>query len=126
MSYAIKNLNDVKNVAPDFGLDDGFEARFPREELDAEQVGFAHYRIEPGKKAPAHRHDDAEEVYVILSGGGKAKLDDEIVDVKAMDVLRVAPAVARSFESGPDGVELLVFGARHEGDGAFIEGDFWA
>jgi mannose-6-phosphate isomerase-like protein (cupin superfamily) len=66
-------------------------------------------------RAPfGHRHNKQEEIYVILGGSGRAKLDDELVDLKPMDALRVSPEVTRAFEAGPDGLELLAFGS---GDG---------
>jgi hypothetical protein len=42
-----------------------------------------------------------------------------------MDAIRVAAEVARAFEAGPDGLELLVFGPHHEKDGEVLEEDFW-
>jgi hypothetical protein len=41
------------------------------------------------------------------------------------DALRVAPGVIRAFEAGSDGVELLAFGPRHEGDGEVIQ-NWWS
>lgn len=122
-SYTLKNLMDVKDGAPGFGLGDVQEARFPSKDLATQQVGLSHQRIKPGVRVPfAHRHDEAEEVYVVLAGSGRVKLDDEIVELDAMDALRVAPRVTRSFEAGPDGLDLLVFGQHHEKDGEVIQG----
>jgi mannose-6-phosphate isomerase-like protein (cupin superfamily) len=125
-SYTLKNLMDVKDGAPGFGLGDVQEARFPSKDLATQQVGLSHQRIKPGVRVPfAHRHDEAEEVYVVLAGSGRVKLDDEIVELDAMDALRVAPPVTRSFEAGPDGLDLLVFGQHHEKDGEIIQG-WWS
>lgn len=125
MSYTIKNLHDVEDSAQRFGLSDTQEARFPREDLGAETIGLAYHVVRPGKRqAFAHRHHDAEEVYVVLSGAGRLKLDDDVVEIHTMDAIRVAPRVARSFEAGSDGLALLAFGPRHEGDGEMIQ-DFW-
>jgi mannose-6-phosphate isomerase-like protein (cupin superfamily) len=60
----------------------------------------------------------------VLAGSGRVKLDDEIVEIEALDAIRVAPGVTRQFEAGSDGIELLAFGQRHEGDGALVE-DWW-
>ena len=126
MSYAIKNLREVKDSAPEFGFSERQEARFPREDLGCETVGFAFHRVKPGKRQGfAHRHENAEEVYVVLSGAGRIKLDDDVRDIAPMDAIRVAPAVARAFEAGDDGLEILAFGPRHEGDGELIRDDFW-
>jgi quercetin dioxygenase-like cupin family protein len=125
MSYAIRNLRDVEDIAPKFGFDTVQESRFPRRDLGAEQTGLAYHRIKPGQRGGAHRHEDAEEVYVVVAGGGRVKLDDEVVELHPLDALRVAPQVARAFEAGPDGLDLLAFGPRHEGDGEFLRGEFW-
>jgi mannose-6-phosphate isomerase-like protein (cupin superfamily) len=127
MSYTIKNLTEVDDMAPRFGFDEVQEARFPREDLDSETVGLAFHRVKPGcRQAFAHRHEQAEEVYVVLSGRGRMKLDDDIIDVQPMDAIRVAPNVWRAFEAQGDGLELLVFGPRHEKDGEVLREDFWA
>ena len=121
--YTLKNLAAVDDAAARFGYGDTHESRFATNDLDAERTGVSYHRIKPGKRQPfAHRHDQAEEVYVVLAGSGRVKLDDEVVDVAALDAIRVAPAVTRNFEAGPDGLELLAVGARHEGDGEVIPG----
>jgi mannose-6-phosphate isomerase-like protein (cupin superfamily) len=127
MDYAIKNLRDVKDLAPKFGFSEVQEARFPREDLNAETVGLAFHRVKAGKRqAFAHRHQDAEEIYVILSGTGRIKLNDEIQEVGPLDAIRVAPNVARAFEANPEAtLELLAFGPRHAGDGEILREDFW-
>lgn len=122
-SHAKLNLLDVEDQAVGYGLGDTQEARFPFEAIGAQRTGFGHQRVLPGKRqAFAHRHDEAEEIYVVLSGSGRVKLDDEIVELRALDALRVAPKVTRQFEGGPDGIEFLSFGARHQGDGEMITG----
>jgi mannose-6-phosphate isomerase-like protein (cupin superfamily) len=127
MTYTIKNLRQTEDHAPKFGLSDMGEAHFPREELQAQTIGLAYHVVKPGKRQSfAHRHEEAEEVYVVLSGGGRVKLDAELQDLRAMDALRVSPKVARSFEAGPEGMELLVFGPRHAGDGEILQEDFWS
>jgi hypothetical protein len=51
-----------------------------RTALAAERTGVSFFRLLPGKRSPfTHRHTDAEEVYVILSGTGRVKLDDEVL-----------------------------------------------
>jgi len=125
-TYAIKNLRDVEDVAARFGFSEVQESRFPREDLGCEETGMAFHRVKPGKRqAFAHRHDKAEEVYVVVGGRGRIKLDDEIRDIGPLDAVRVAPAVARSFEAGDEGLELLAFGPRHAGDGEILRDDFW-
>jgi mannose-6-phosphate isomerase-like protein (cupin superfamily) len=126
MSYTIKNLRDVTDSAPQFGFADKQEARFAHGELDAETIGFSYHVVKPGKRqAFAHRHEDAEEVYVVLSGSGRVKLDDDVNEIAALDAIRIAPPVLRAFEAGDDGLALLVFGPRHEGDGELVHDDVW-
>ena len=126
MSYTIKNLREVEDMAAAGGFGDNQEARFAHGELDAEQTGVSLQLVKPGKRhAFAHRHKQAEEVYVVLSGSGRVKLDDEIVEVGAMDAIRIAPHVTRAFEAGPDGLELLVFGPRAQGDAEIVQDFSW-
>jgi mannose-6-phosphate isomerase-like protein (cupin superfamily) len=125
MDYVIKNLRDVEDMAPKFGFDAVQEARFPWRDLGAERTGLALLRVKPGQRqAFAHRHEEAEEIYVVIAGSGRIKLDDDIQNVRPLDAIRIAPGVARSVEGGPDGIEYLAFGPHHEGDGETIE-DFW-
>ena len=124
--FTLKNLAEVDDSAPRFGYAEVQEARFAKDELDAEQTGVSYQRVKPGKRqAFAHRHDRAEEVYVVLGGSGQAKLDDQIVDLRALDALRVAPGVTRAFQAGQDGLELLAFGPRNDGDGDVLPG-WWS
>ena len=124
-SYTLKRLTDVEDSAPKFGFADVQEARFANDDLETEHTGVSHHRVKASERQGfAHRHDDAEEVYVVLAGSGRVKLDDEILAIEALDAIRVAPAVTRQFEAGPDGIELLAFGPLHEGDGELIK-DWW-
>src|SRR3954468_23910443 len=117
MSHTKKNLRDVEDSAVKFGLSDDQEARFPRRDLAAEQTGITYLVIKPGRReAFAHRHREAEEIYVVLAGSGRVKLDDELVDLIELDAVRVGPGVARQFEAGRNGLELLILGAHVEGD----------
>jgi mannose-6-phosphate isomerase-like protein (cupin superfamily) len=125
-SYTLKRLTDVEDSAPRFGLDKVQEARFAKDDLEAEHTGVSHHRLKAGKRQGfGHKHDQAEEVYVVLAGSGRVKLAEEIIAIEALDALRVAPGVIRAFEAGPDGLELLAFGTRHDGDGEVIPG-WWA
>lgn len=123
--YTAAKLTDVKDSAPGFGLGEFQQARFANDDLETEHTGCAYVRIEANARPPfGHRHEQAEEVYVVISGSGRIKLDDEVLDVEGLDAIRVAPAVTRAFEAGPDGLELLAFGPRHEGDGEVLE-NWW-
>ncbi|HYJ21394.1 MAG TPA: cupin domain-containing protein [Solirubrobacterales bacterium] len=123
LPFTHKKLTDVKDSAPEFGLDEVQEARFANKDLDAEKTGLSHYRLKPGRRTPfGHKHDEAEEVYVVIRGSGRMKLDDEIIEVETLDAIRVSPEVIRAFEAGDDGIEVLAMGPRHDGDGEVIQG----
>jgi mannose-6-phosphate isomerase-like protein (cupin superfamily) len=124
--YTHKKLEDVKDSAPEFGIDEGMEARFAKKDLDAEQTGVSHHRLAAGKRQPfGHKHEDAEEVYVVITGSGRVKLDDDIVEIETLDAIRVSPGVTRAFEAGSDGLEVLAVGPRRDGDGEVIPG-WWS
>jgi mannose-6-phosphate isomerase-like protein (cupin superfamily) len=124
--YTLKKLTDVEDSAPGFGFAEVQEARFAKNDLETEQTGVSHQRLKPGKRqAFGHKHEKAEEVYVVMTGSGRVKLDDEILDIETLDAIRVSPGVIRAFEAGPQGIELLAFGPRRDGDGKTLSG-WWA
>ena len=126
MSYAIKNLREVEDVAAGAGFGDTQESRFAHGDLGAESTGVSYQVVKPGKRhAFAHRHKQAEEIYVVLSGSGRIKLDDDLVDVGPLDAVRIAPEVTRAFEAGREGLELLVFGPRYQGDAEIVRDFSW-
>ena len=119
--YTRKKLTDVDDSAVKGGFSEVQEARFATKDLDAEHTGVSHHRVKPGKRqAFAHKHDDAEEVYVVLAGSGRMKLDDDVIEITELDAIRVSPGVTRTFEGGTNGLEVLAFGPRHEGDGEIL------
>jgi mannose-6-phosphate isomerase-like protein (cupin superfamily) len=80
--------------------------------LELERSGVSYFRIAPDFRTPfGHRHTEQEEVYVVLSGGGRIKVDDEVVELAAWDAIRVAPGVMHTLEAGPDGLEYIAVGA---------------
>ena len=119
------SLAAVDDVAPANGFGDRWEAHVARESRGAVGTGVTLFRLLPGKRSPfTHRHTDAEEIYVVLSGSGRVKLDDAILDVGPLDAIRVAAATARAFEAGQEGLEFLAFGPHRPGDGEPVE-DAW-
>jgi mannose-6-phosphate isomerase-like protein (cupin superfamily) len=124
-SHAIVNIKELEDMAVKFGMSPNVEARFGRKATDAKLGGFSYQRLAPSFQQPfGHRHREQEEFYIVLSGGGRVKLDDETKEIRPFDAIRVAPEPARGFEAGPDGLELLVFGAGESGDAEVIE-SFW-
>ena len=115
-AYTIRNLKEIEDQAPRFGLSPGLEARFAREPLGCERSGLSYQRFAPNYRSPfAHRHGEQEEIYVLLKGGGRMKLEDDVVELRPWDAVRVAKETMRSFEAGADGAELIVFGAGSSG-----------
>jgi mannose-6-phosphate isomerase-like protein (cupin superfamily) len=126
--YTKVNLKaDVDDQAPHFGLEGKLEARMARVPLELESSGVSYQRLEPNFRLPfGHTHKTQEEVYVLISGGARAKLGDEIVDLRPFDALRVHKDTLRSFEAGPEGAEMIAIGAPHTGPGdAEVVQDWW-
>ena len=118
-------MADVEDSAAERG--DDLEARFARKHLDSEHLGVTYFRYAPGFRSPiGHSHREQEEAYVVVSGSGRMRLDDDVVELAQWDVVRVAPSVVRGFEGGPGGLVLIAIGAdRPEGgDGVRVE-DWW-
>jgi quinol monooxygenase YgiN/quercetin dioxygenase-like cupin family protein len=123
--YTLVNLEDVEDMAKRFGFGEQGEARFANRPLGTLRTGVSHQRLRAGvRQAFGHRHQHAEEVFVVLAGAGRVRIDDEIRDVRPLDAIRIAPGSARAFEAGPDGLEFVVFGPHHTGD-AVMDPDFW-
>jgi mannose-6-phosphate isomerase-like protein (cupin superfamily) len=124
--WSIVNLKaDVDNSAERFGLAPDLEARFARNPLGLEGGGFSYQKLAPDFRAPTgHRHQGQEEVYVVVAGSGRVKLNDEVRELQQWDAVRVPPGVARGFASGPDGLELLAIGFGEGGDAEMLQ-DFW-
>ncbi len=115
--YTIKNLKDVEDSAPKFGMAPALEARFAREELGLEQSGVSYLHLAPDARVPfGHKHSEQEELYVVVDGSGRIKLDDDIVDLRQWDAVRIPPGTMRCPEAGPDGIELVLFGAPNTGN----------
>ena len=124
--YTVKNLADVEDAAVKGGFSENQEAHFAGSDLDLEVLGVSYQIVNPGKRhAFGHLHREVEEVYVVLSGTGTCKLDDEEIDVKRLDALRVGPSVARGFAADGEALELLVFSPSAPGDAELVA-DFFS
>lgn len=116
--YTLKNLKQVENMAEKHGMGEGLEARFASKELGLERLGMSYQRLAPSFRIPfGHHHAQQEEVYVVVGGSGRIKLEDEIVELEPWDAIRVPKDTTRNFEAGPDGIEFLAFGAPATGPG---------
>jgi mannose-6-phosphate isomerase-like protein (cupin superfamily) len=116
--YTKKNLKgDVSDVAEKHGLAPNLEARFGSGDLGLEKLAFSYQRLAPNFRQPfGHQHEEQEEVYVFISGSGRMKVDDEVIEIEQWDAVRVPPEAMRGVEAGEDGLELLAIGAPHVGD----------
>jgi mannose-6-phosphate isomerase-like protein (cupin superfamily) len=122
--YTIKNLKEVDDSATDTPE---VEARFGRKHLDSEHLGVSYFRYGPGfRSRTGHSHREQEEAYVVVGGSGRIRLNDEIVELRQWDVVRIAPSTVRALAGGPDGLEIIAVGAdRPEGgDGVTVQ-DWW-
>lgn len=118
------NFQDLEDRSPS---DAPMQWRLARNALRSPELGVSRFTYEPGARMPfGHRHREQEEAYVVVGGSGRAKLDDEIIEIVVWDVLRVAPPVMRAFEAGPDGLDLICIGGRKpkRGDTERLP-DFW-
>jgi quercetin dioxygenase-like cupin family protein len=107
--YAIVNLLEIDDTVE--GRVPGLEGRFGRKLLGSRDLGVSHWRYAPDTRNPVgHSHREQEEAYVVVAGSGRVLLDDEVREIRQWDVVRIAPAVVRAFESGPDGLELIAVG----------------
>lgn len=123
--YAQINFDDVEDMYARYGMQDHGQSRYLREEVGAESIGVSLYALNAGRRTGfAHRHERVEEMYIVLAGSGRMKIDDDIVELRERDVVRVGPRSIRDFEAGPDGLELLAMGAHAAGDGETIE-NWW-
>jgi quercetin dioxygenase-like cupin family protein len=123
-NWTKKNFNALRDVSPP-GV--AMQWRFARTALESPELGVSRFTYEPGARMPwGHRHHHQEEVYVVVAGSGRAKLDDEVIELDTWDVLRVAPVVIRSFEAGPDGLDVICIGGRKPaGPDSERYPDFW-
>ena len=127
MPFTHRNLKDLEDVGSRFDGAPDLEFRLATEALELERSGLSYQRVPPGYRFPyGHTHKTQEEVYVVLRGSGRMKLDDEVVELRTWDTIRVPPEVARQIEAGPDGIEFLAYGApRTEagmGDAEMLQG----
>jgi mannose-6-phosphate isomerase-like protein (cupin superfamily) len=124
--YKLTNLNEVEDSAAKFGFGHVGEARFANSDLGTEQTGVSVHRLKPdARQAFGHRHEEAEEVYVVLGGSGRVKLDDDVVELRDRDAIRISAGVMHALEAGPEGLEVLAFGPLRTDDRGEMVTDWW-
>jgi mannose-6-phosphate isomerase-like protein (cupin superfamily) len=120
--FTVVNLLEVEDSVGERAP--GVQGRFGRKHLDSRDLGVSHFRYAPNVRSPmAHSHREQEEAYVVVAGSGRILLDEEVHDVGMWDVVRVAPDVARAFEAGPDGLDVIAVGGPKPdgGDGVMAD-----
>jgi mannose-6-phosphate isomerase-like protein (cupin superfamily) len=125
--YTKTNLrSDVENASPKFGMPPELEARFARGPIEGKTLGLSLMKLAPNFRIPfGHKHSGQEEVYVVVRGSARVKVEDEIVEVGEWDALRIDMDTMRNVEAGPDGVEFLAFGAGDDPRDAEMAPDWW-
>ena len=120
--HTVVNLKEIEDAAVTFGMPPGISSRFARSALGLQKSGVTLFEMAPDFALPfAHRHRDQEETYIVLRGGGAVVFEDEEVAVGEWDAIRIPPEAARSFKAGPDGAQLLAFGAGEQGDAEMVQ-----
>ncbi len=116
--YTHLNLRDVEDQAPKFGVSPDLEFRMARVALGLENSGLSYLRVAPAFRMPfGHKHKNQEEIYVLLNGSARMKIEDEVRDLKPWDAVRVHKDTMRSIEAGDEGAEFIVVGAPNTGPG---------
>jgi len=126
--YTALQLDEVEDQGPNIGLPSDFQLRMARVPLGCEKSGISYMKLGPGRRTPiGHNHKQQEEIFVLITGSGRMKLDDDIVELKPWTAVRIAPETMRAFESGPEGAELIAIGAPNTGpgDGNIVD-DWWS
>jgi mannose-6-phosphate isomerase-like protein (cupin superfamily) len=127
--YSVQRLNEVENQGLKFGIDpEELQLRMAKDPLECESCGISYERLGPGFRVPfGHRHKQQEEIFVLITGSARMKLEDEIVDLVPWTAVRVAPGTMRNLEAGPEGAELIAIGAPRTGPGdGEIEQGWWS
>ena len=124
--YTKQNLRDVENQAPNFGMPEELDARFARADIEGTTLGLSILKLGPGFRMPfGHKHEGQEEVYVVVRGSARVKVEDEIVAVGEWDAIRFDKNTMRAVEAGPDGVDYVAFGAGEDPLDAEMAPNWW-
>jgi mannose-6-phosphate isomerase-like protein (cupin superfamily) len=126
-NYTKKNLRQVTNQAPNFGMPEEMEARFARGEIEGKTLGLSLMTLAPGFRIPfGHKHSGQEEVYVVVRGSARIKVEDEVVELGEWDAIRIGKDTMRAVEAGPDGAEYIAFGAGDDPRDAEMVQGWWS
>ena len=127
MAYTKTNLRDVEDSAPKFDMPAGMQARFARSAIEGKTLGLSILKLDPGFRIPfGHKHEQQEEVYVVVRGSGRVKVEDDIVELGQWDAIRFDKDTMRDMEGGADGCEYLAFGAGHDPQEVEMAPGWWS
>ena len=125
--FAIVRADDVPN--PYDGTDVPGEFRRLTDALGAEQVAVTLIRVPPHsdfEQGTGHFHDEIEELYIVARGTLTFRAGDDVHQVTAPSVVRVAPKTARSHRNeGDEPVELWAVSKQLGRQDATKIDDFW-
>jgi mannose-6-phosphate isomerase-like protein (cupin superfamily) len=124
--YTKQNLREVENQAPKFDMPAEMQARFARRPIDGETLGLSLFTLAPNFRIPfGHKHQGQEEVYVVVRGSARVKVEDEVVELREWDAIRFGKDTMRNMEAGADGVDYLAFGAGDDPADAEMVPGWW-
>jgi mannose-6-phosphate isomerase-like protein (cupin superfamily) len=117
--YTVQNLKEVENQGVNFGIDPSdMELRMAKDPLECANAGISYLKLGPGFRAPfGHTHKMQEEIYILISGSARVKLNDDVIEMEPFTAVRIAQDTMRSYEGGPEGAELIAIGAPKTGPG---------
>jgi quercetin dioxygenase-like cupin family protein len=70
--------------------------------LKTQHLAFSIGYLEPGQSVEHHRHEQAEEVYLLIEGHSQIRIGDEVIDAKPLDAFRIPAPVYRSVYNNSD------------------------
>ena len=117
--YTVRNLKEVENQGPKLGMEENdLQLRMAKDPLECNGCGLSYMKLGPGWRAPfGHTHKTQEEIYILVNGSARMKVEDEVIDLKPFTAVRVSPEAMRGYEGGAEGAELLVIGTPKTGGG---------
>ncbi len=85
------------------------------EQLEIETFGARLWRLHPGQASTKHRHFRTNELYVLLEGEGRIRVDDELISLRPLSAVFVEPEHLRQvFNDTDDDALWLIIGAPPE------------
>jgi quercetin dioxygenase-like cupin family protein len=91
-------------------------------QLEAQTLGARLWRLHPGQASTKHRHFEMHELYLLLEGRGRMRVDDELITLEPLSAVLVQPEHVRQLFNDTDSDALwLVAGAPREGVSSTLE-----